>query len=110
MADTLMMWDGNIQTIFSLDDFIQLVDEYMGVDARRWLEARLSDLDEAWSYTEELKREIEGSWEHHRDVMARLRELSEQEAHLISQKRIDRKKLSNIAGEIGTITWREINA
>lgn len=59
MADTLMMWDGDVRTVFSVDDFLQLVDEYMGMDARRWLEAELSGTDDAWAYAGGLEKDLE---------------------------------------------------
>lgn len=110
MADTLMMWDGDVRTVFSMDDFIQLVDEYMGMDARQWLEGELSGSGEAWAYAEELERDMEGQRKQYHEVMAVLRELSEKGAGLIAEKEIDRHELSNIAGKIGVITWREINS
>lgn len=110
MADTLMMWDGDIRTILSMDDFIQLVDEYMGMDARQWLEAGLSSSDGIWAYVEGLEKDIERQKEHHREVMIELRALSEKGAGLIEEKEIDRHELSNIAGKIGVITWGEINS
>ncbi len=110
MADTLMMWDGGIRTVFSMDDFIQLVDEYMGMDARQWLEAGLSSSEGIWAYAEELEKDLERQKKHHREVMMELRSLSEKEAGLIEEKKIERHELSNIAGKIGVITWREINS
>lgn len=112
MIKTLMMWDGNVHTVFSLDDFLWLVDEYMGMDARKWLEETIAELEDEYGKEEyeELESLFEGMKIHHKEVMKRLRKLSEKEAGLISAKEIDRKALSNVAGEIGVITWREINA
>ncbi len=109
MADTLVMRDGDVRTVFSMDDFIQLVDEYMGMDARLWLEAGLSGVDDAWAYAEGLEKDLEGQRKRRHDAMMELRELSEKQARLIVAKEIDRHELSNIAGKIGVITWREIN-
>jgi len=112
MADMLTLWDGNVQTVFSQDDFLWLVDEYMGMDARRWLEEFIMDMEIEYGRDEmeEMESCLDGAKAHHKEVMQRLRELSEKQACLISEREIDRKALSNVAGEIGTITWREINA
>lgn len=109
MADTLMLWDGNVQTVFSADDFIQLVDEYMGMDARRYLENRLDDSDAAWSCVEEAEKERDGWRDRHRDVMSRLREHSGKLSELISEKEPDRREISNVCGAIGLIIYKELN-
>ena len=38
MANTIMLPDGRIETVFNKSEFLNLVDEFMGYDACRWLE------------------------------------------------------------------------
>jgi hypothetical protein len=109
MADVLQMWDGDIQTVFSIDDFIQLVDEYMGMDARRYLESYLDDSDGALEYAEDLEKERDGWRDHHKEVVKEIREQSEKLAGLISEKELDRREISNACGKIGILTWKEMN-
>ncbi len=109
MAEVLTMWDGSIQTVFSMDDFTELVDEYMGMDSRRYLTVYLEDPDGAWAYVEEVENEKDGWRDHHKDVMNQMRELSEKLAGLISEKDLNRREISNICGEIGILTYKETN-
>ena len=108
MAHTIELTDGSIHSISSERDMLYLVDEHMGCEARAELEDMLSEHGLDADYIEELEADLKGVREHHKEVMEELRKLSETIAGLIREKEIDRKKLSAAAGEIGTITWREL--
>jgi len=43
MAHTIELTDGRVDVIFGMEDFLQLVDEYLGMDARNWLEECLEE-------------------------------------------------------------------
>ena len=45
MPEMITLWDGNTQTLLSFTDFLFLVDEYMGMDSRVFLEKYIADLD-----------------------------------------------------------------
>ncbi len=45
MPEMITLWDGNTQTILSFNDYLQLVDEYMGYEARSFLERYIADID-----------------------------------------------------------------
>ena len=107
--DMLQMNDNTIEYVSDMRDFLDLVDKYMGFDARRWLEEYIDDSEEAWKYNAELEKDVEGMHEYHKDVMRSIRKHSENLAHLISEKELNRREISNTAGAIGVITWREIN-
>lgn len=111
MAETMMMLDGNIQTVLSLNDFLWLVEGYMGMEARRWLEGNIRNMEEEYGadVVEDLEGELKREKDHHKRVMRELREHSEAIAGLIRKKEIDRKALSAEAGSIGRITWKEAN-
>ena len=109
MADVITLKNGRNEIVFDERSFLELVDEYMGPDARHWLEDWLSENDDASDYIDDLEKELTGAKEHHTDVMAQLRQQSETIAGLIREKEIDRKALSTSAGQIGCITWRELN-
>ena len=109
MADVVTLKNGRNEIVFDERSFLELVDEYMGPDARHWLEDWLSENDDASDYIDDLEKELTGAKEHHKDVMAQLRQQSEMIANLIREKEIDRKALSTAAGQISCITWRELN-
>ena len=109
MADVIKLNDGSNHVVFELKEFMELVDVYLGDDARSWLEEYLVESNENAEYIEDLETELKGAKDHHLKVMKELRQQSETIAGLIRKKEIDRKKLSEAAGVIGSITWREMN-
>ena len=109
MADVIRLPGGSAHIICNDRDALELVDEHLGMDMRRWLEDRLSEDDGAEDYIADLEKEADGLRARHKEVMAELRQHSEAIATLIREKEIDRVKLSHEAGAIGGITWREIN-
>lgn len=109
MADVITLPDGRNEPIFDERDFMDLVERYMGSDARRWLEDWLGENDDVADYIDDLEKEADGLRAQHREVMTELRTHSETIARLIREKDIDRRALSAAAGNIGCITWREVN-
>ena len=109
MADVITLKNGRNEIVFDERSFLDLVDEHMGSEARRWLEEWLGENDDASDYIDDLEKELAGAKDHHKAVMAQLRQQSETIAGLIREKEIDRKALSTAAGQIGCITWRELN-
>lgn len=112
MAHVITINGGGTETVFSLEDLMELVDEHLGMDARRALEEMLSDTyadEQEWeAIEEEHKKELDEIREHYHSVILELREQSEILANLISAELLDRGAISNCAGKIGTITWREL--
>ena len=108
MADVIQLSDGSVHTIFDERDALELVDRYMGMEMRRWLEDWLSETEGDADYIDYLEKEVEGLRTHHREVMRGLRQQSETIAGLIREKEIDRRALSTAAGIIGCTTWREM--
>ena len=109
MANTIMLPDGRIETVFNKSEFLNLVDEFMGYDAREWLEEHLAEKDGDANYVTYLEKEADSLRVHHKEVMEKLRKESEIISGLIRKKEIDRNALSTAAGNIGCITWREAN-
>ena len=108
MADVIQLSDGSVHTLFDERDALDLIDRYMGMELRKWLEDWLSEDDDDAAYIDDLEKEAEGLRAHHKEVMAELRKQSETIAGLIREKEIDRKSLSAAAGAIGCLTWREL--
>ena len=109
MANVITLPDGRNETIFDEQDFMELVERYMGSDAQHWLEDWLAERDGDSGYIDSLEKETDSLRAHHREVMTELRKESETIAGLIREKEIDRRALSTAAGNIGCITWREAN-
>ena len=109
MANVIHLVDGSIHTIIDEWDILELIDEQMGYEAREAVRDLLLEKDYENSYIDDMESELEGTKAHHREVMEQLRTQSETIAGLIREKEIDRKALSNAAGIIGSVTWREIN-
>ena len=108
MADVIQLSDSSVHTVFDERDALDLIDRYMGLELRKWLEGWMSEGDDDAAYIEDLEKEAEGLRAHHKEVMAELRKQSETIARLIREKEIDRRALSAAAGAIGCLTWREL--
>ena len=106
MANVITLPDGRNETIFDEQDFLWLIDRYMGFDARCWLEDLLTGREDD---SDDLEKEADSLRARHKEVMEELRKESETIAGLIREKEIDRRALSTAAGNIGRITWREVN-
>ena len=108
MADVIQLSDGSVHTLFDERDALVLIDCYMGMEMRRWLENWMSEGDDDAAYIEYLEKECDRLRAHHKEVMGELRKQSETIAGLIREKDIDRRALSTAAGAIGCTTWREM--
>ena len=100
---------GKTEVIFDDRDFLNLLEERMGYDARCWLEERLEPSGDDAEYIAYLEKEIEAMKKRCQETMTALRKQSETINELIREKKIDRVKLSHAAGAISMITWRELN-
>ncbi len=109
MANVIQLKTGQCETVFDLEDLLQLVEQHMGDETRHLLEELTAPPDDNAEYIEQLEQENHELRDHHHAVMRELRTLSETEVRLIQEREIDRQALSTVAGKIGTITWREIN-
>ena len=109
MANVIVMPDGRNETIFSEQDFMDVLEKYMGSQARRWLEDWMGENDDDADYTDDLEKETDSLRASHKEAMTLLRTHSETIARLIREKEIDRKALSATVGSISCITWKEVN-
>ncbi len=103
---------GDSEIIFDLEDLFQLIGLHMGDETRKCLEEMISEryveVMELETELEQQEREIEEIREYYTGILRDLRELSEELADLITKTRLDRKKISGVAGEIGRITWEHL--
>lgn len=107
MAEMIRLPDGSMSAVLCLRDFMELTGQWMGSDARAWIEGYLEDIRLDERYPADLEEEAEKLRYHHRQVMSQLRKESRAMAGIIGRKRIDRKALSEAAGRIGKIIWEE---
>ena len=112
MGNIITLKDGSNHTVFTILDLMDLVDTYMGLEMKTAIieefnEAELAHADDD-EYIKDLEQENKGQRDHYKEVMEKLRKLSEELAHEIGKPVQDRKAISNIAGAIGLITGREI--
>ena len=56
MANVITLPDGRNETIFDEQDFMELVERYMGSDARHWLEDWLGNNDDVADYIDDLEK------------------------------------------------------
>ena len=103
----ITMPDGINETIFDEQDFIRLIEEYMGFDARQWFEEWFVENSE---YVEYLENETEDLRSHHKDVMEEIRAKIQTIALLISKREIDHEALSAALDIISRITLKECAA
>ena len=108
--DVIITPDGERHIIGQFRDLADVVESYTGEDARNRLTEYIQDL--RYSIREKLDVEentrVEGVEEYYRSVLKELRELSEELATEIVQPRLNRSKISTIAGSIGTIIYRNM--
>jgi len=112
MAHVIKLKNGRQAIVLDVQDLYSLIDEMLGSEVRSWVEEYIEEVTSNTREYEETvldyEKMIDELENHHKEVMRELRDLSETIAGLILEKRIDRKKLSAAAGEIGAITWREL--
>lgn len=112
MPHVIEMKNGTKETVFGLHDIYDLIDQHAGYELRQVLEEMLSETycpEEEYEVIErEHQRELDEIREHYHHVCEDLRDASEELANLIRAERLDRKRISNVAGRIGKVTWREL--
>ena len=106
MARTILLPNGNVETVFDLADLLRLIEDRMGWEARELLEEWIRPDSDAEEYIAYLEKEVEAQKSRRLDAMKALRKQSETITELIREKEIDRVKLSHAVGAISMITWR----
>lgn len=99
--------DGKNHTLFKFRDFLELVDEKMGMEARRWLEERVGGLEEAADYTaqsvESDLTNYEASLDSNRDAFEEIQTQAAAIMEVLQGTRINRQKIAHAVREIGKI-------
>ena len=105
---TILLTDKKVATILEPRHMLELVDKYMGMDARMWFEDYLAEADSQTADVTAMETYYEKRIEHYHQVIRDLRAHAEKLAGLIREKELSRTAISHEAGQIGVITGREL--
>lgn len=104
--------DGKNVTMFKGEDFLEVVDQYMGGEASRWLREHLEALEKEADYTTQKVDTDLKSYEASLESNARaFQDIQDQVIGLMNhleEKRMDRQKINAIAGQIMKIVKNQI--
>lgn len=104
--------DGSNHTLFKFRDFLELVDQEMGMDAAKWLEAHVNRLEEAADYTTaKVDTDLTGyesTLDSNRTAFMDIQSEAEAIMGVLQGKRISREKIAHCVREIGTIINNQI--
>lgn len=104
--------DGSNHTLFKFRDFLELVDQEMGMDAAKWLEAHVNRLEEAADYTTaKIDTDLtsyESTLDSNHTAFLDIQSEAEAIMGVLQDKRISREKIAQAIREIGTIINNQI--
>lgn len=104
--------DGSNHTLFKFRDFLELVDQEMGMDAAKWLETHVGQLEEAADYTQaKVETDLtnyEATLDSNRTAFMDIRYQAETITGILQEKRITRQKITHAIREIGKIIENQI--
>ena len=104
--------DCSNHTLFKFRDFLDLVDQEMGMDAAKWLEAHVNRLEEAADYTTaKIDTDLAGyeaSLDSNRTAFMDIQDETAAIMEVLQGKRIDRQKITHAVREIGRIIENQI--
>ena len=104
--------DGSNHTLFKFRDFLDLVDQEMGMDAAKWLETHVNQLETAADYTtakvESDLTSYEASLDSNKTAFMDIQDQAETIMAVLQEKRISRDDISHAIREIGKIINNQI--
>lgn len=108
MPHTMELKDGTVTTLLQYKDFLELVDFYMGYEARRYLEEMQCDLAGLKKDMEYAEKEYERQGDHQRNVLNNIREEAETLDALLLADRLDRKRIQTSVKRIRQTVMQEL--
>lgn len=108
MPHVMELKDGRLATPFDFDDFLELVEEYMGYEARRYLEEERCENEELEKEIEVLGEENEKLDDHNREVLNNIREEAEALRIMLDAPRLNRARLTGAVKIIRQMIDNEI--
>ena len=109
MAYVLTTNSGENFILVDFRDFTDLVERHIGIEARDWLLEYLGDAYGEEPEIDAVIDEYENERDRHKQVMEEIRKEAEKLAGLIRERELNRSAISQTAGRIGSLTWREVN-
>ena len=110
--DVLNLKDGSATSICTFREFVELVERFMGGDAREFLEQwtadNLSDTDEPEKETDSLERELDMLRDGQHELLLNIREEASGLLDLLAEPRMNREELRKAASEIYCIVNDEL--
>lgn len=104
--------NGSNHTLFKFRDFLDLVDQEMGMDAAKWLETHVNHLEEAADYTtakvDTDLTSYEATLDSNRTAFMDIQYQAETVTGVLQEKRINRQKIAQAIREIGKIINNQI--
>ena len=111
MGNLIRLKDGTLETIFSGEDLLYLIETHMGQEMKEAVVEWMNEIDLQHADDEECIHElnelISEDHAHHKQVMKELRSEAEKLSDLICQKDPDRRAMSNAVGRITGIIGQE---
>lgn len=112
MPHVMTLKDGKNETIFSFNDVLYLVDQYMGCEVKRWLEAHVGELQQAANYiTAKVDTDLssyEASLESNTAVFGEILEQLKAVTEQMKSPRVNRQPVINAVTEIAKIINNQI--
>jgi len=107
MNNLITLWDGRTTLVYNKHDMLYLVDEYMGSEARCWLEEydqensnAVEELDDMWKLYSKYK-------ENYKSLIQEIQTESDKLFELLDKKRLNRQEISESVKSIRHILRRE---
>lgn len=112
MAHIITANDGTNHILMDFRDFTDLVEQSIGIEVAKWLCEYLSDIygeeGEVDAIMAECKKELQEQRDKYRKTMEEIHEAAKGLAALIAAPTLDRKAISNTAGRISSLAYREV--
>lgn len=109
MPHVIRMKDGKTSTIIDEQDMFALVEEYAGCELRACIsdlvEGSISDLQDCRTELKETTEELDKILDHDHSVFCNIREEAEALFDLLSDSRLNRKKIEDVVH----IIWTQVN-
>ena len=113
MAHIITTNDGENHILLQFRDFTDLVEKAIGIEAAEWLTDYLAETygeeAEIEAIMEDCEKELQGHRDKYRATMGEIHEEAKKLAGLINAPTLDRKAISNTAGRISAIAYREVS-
>lgn len=108
--DVIILPNGEKYIIGQFRDLTDLIEKYIGEDAKKWLMEYIEDLkDIAYEKADkDATDEVQKTAEYYQHIIHEIHEMTGELAKEIQKPRLDRKAISRISGNIATKAWRNL--